>query len=70
VRPTWQRREREETSLMNCANSKKRRLLANMPRQLGPSGPSVRTAACGAKRVGAAWGRAGWAGIGGKIISK
>jgi hypothetical protein len=54
VGPTWQRREREETSLTDCANSKKRHLLANTPRLLMPSGLSVRTAACGAK-----WARAG-----------
>jgi hypothetical protein len=53
VGPSWQRREREETSLMDCANLKKRRLLANTPRLLRPSGPSARTAACGAKRAGA-----------------
>jgi hypothetical protein len=64
VGPTWQRLEREETPLTDCANSKKRRLLENTPRL---SGPSVRTAACGAKRAGAAL---GWAGIGGKIISE
>jgi hypothetical protein len=52
---------------MDCANSKKRRLLANTPRLLRPSGPSARTAACRAKRAGAAQ---GWAGIGGKIISE
>jgi hypothetical protein len=53
---------------MDCANLKKRRLLANTPRLLrpsGPSGPSARTAACGAKQAGAA---RGWAGIRGKII--
>jgi hypothetical protein len=38
---------------MDCANSKKRRLLANTPRLLKPSGPSACTAACGAKRAGA-----------------
>jgi hypothetical protein len=58
---------REETSLTDCANSKKRRLLANTPRLLRPSGPSACTAACGVKRAEAAQ---GWAGIGGKIISK
>jgi hypothetical protein len=64
---------REETPLTDCANSKKRRLLANTPRLLrlsGPSGPSARTAACRAKRAVAARGWAGWAGIGGKIISE
>jgi hypothetical protein len=55
---------------MDCANSKKRRLLANTPRLLRPSGPSARTAARGAKRAGAAQDWAGWAGIGGKIISE
>jgi hypothetical protein len=53
VGPTWQRREREEMPLTDCANSKKRRLLANTPRLLRPSGPSVCTAACGVKRAGA-----------------
>jgi hypothetical protein len=41
----------EETPLTNCANSKKRRLLANTPRLLrpsGPSGPSARTTTYGA----------------------
>jgi hypothetical protein len=52
VGPTWQRREREEASLTDCANSKKRRLLANTPRLLRPSGPSACTAACGVKRAG------------------
>jgi hypothetical protein len=37
--------------LPDCANSKKRRLLANTPRLLRPSGPSVCTVACGAKRA-------------------
>jgi hypothetical protein len=31
---------REETSLTDCANSKKRRLLANPPRRLRPNGLS------------------------------
>jgi hypothetical protein len=38
---------REETSLTDSTNSKKRRLLANTPRLLRPSGPSARTTACG-----------------------
>jgi hypothetical protein len=37
---------------MDCANSKKRRLLANTPRLLRPSGLSVCTTACGVKRAG------------------
>jgi hypothetical protein len=52
VGPTWQQREREEASLMDCANSKKRHLLANTPRLLRPSGSSACTAACGVKRAG------------------
>jgi hypothetical protein len=39
--------------LTDCANSKKRHLLANTPRLLRPSGPSVCTAVCRAKRAGA-----------------
>jgi hypothetical protein len=35
--------------LPDYANSKKRRLLANMPRLLRPSGPSECTVACGVK---------------------
>jgi hypothetical protein len=60
---------REETPLTDCANSKKRRRLANTPRLLRPSGlsgPSVSTTACG--RSGRGW--AGWARIAGKIISE
>jgi hypothetical protein len=44
---------REETSLTDCANSKKRRLLANTPRLLRPSGPS------GPSACAAAYGRSG-----------
>jgi hypothetical protein len=64
---------REETLFTDCANSKKRRLLANTPRLLTPSwpsGPSARTAAYGAKWAGIARGWEGWARIGGKIISE
>jgi hypothetical protein len=43
---------RKGVELTGCANSKKRRLLANTPRLLRPSGPSTCTAACRAKRVG------------------
>jgi hypothetical protein len=50
--PTWQRREREEASLTDCANLKKRRLLAYTPRLLRPSGLSACKAACGAKQAG------------------
>jgi hypothetical protein len=56
VGPSWQQREREETLLTDYANLKKRHLLANTPRLLGPSGPSMRTAAGVAKRAGAAAG--------------
>jgi hypothetical protein len=38
--------------LLDYANSKKRRLLANMPRLLRPSVPSACTVACGVKRAG------------------
>jgi hypothetical protein len=38
--------------LPDCANSKKRSLLANTPRLLRLSGPSVCTVACGAKQAG------------------
>jgi hypothetical protein len=38
--------------LTDCANLKKRGLLANTPRLLRPSGPSACTAASGAKRAG------------------
>jgi hypothetical protein len=54
---------REETPLTDCANSKKRRLLANTPRLLrssGPSGPSERTTACG--RSGRGCSGLGWMG--------
>jgi hypothetical protein len=39
-------------SLLDCAKSKKRCLLADTPRLLRLSGPSVCTVACGAKRAG------------------
>jgi hypothetical protein len=38
--------------LLDYANSKKMRLLANTPRLLRPSGPSACTVACGVKRAG------------------
>jgi hypothetical protein len=52
VGPTWQRREREEASLRECTNSKKRHLLVNTPRLLRLSGPSACMVTCGAKRAG------------------
>jgi hypothetical protein len=39
--------------LLECANSKERRLLANTPRLLGPNGLNTDTTACGLKQAGA-----------------
>jgi hypothetical protein len=67
VGTAWQRHEREKAPLLECTNAKRRRLLAKMPKRLGPARPSVGrwwpTGRSGLARVSLA----GWAGSQGRF---
>jgi hypothetical protein len=56
----WQRHEREKAPLLECTNAKRRRLLAKMPKRLGPARPSGEVVAYGEERASA--GELGWLG--------
>jgi hypothetical protein len=47
VGPTCQQEKREKALLPEWTNLKRKHLLVNMPRRLGPAGPSAEPVTCG-----------------------